>query len=465
MPPQARRPILRWQKQAALAAGVILITVAIIAGWLAFTPRNARLHLPDTVPASSNRVAVAAFENTTGDDALSSLGLLAADRIIAAVSKVEAAEVLPRTIQTGPTPKRSGGSNETLAAARRTGAALLIEGTYYLRSEELGFQARVLDARTGQALYFSPPVVGVRKEPAEALEALEQAVAGAVAIQLDHAFGGLRITSQPPLLNAYLEYHIGRELMNRDPTRAVAHLQRASGISPGFLLPRLTLAMVHDNQGEHEQTAKQMSQIADGADRLTNAERLLVEYLKESLAHNPIDALRALFEAEKFAPQSWIVNYSIQMEALILNRPNVGIAAFDRLPLHDRYHRYNAWRLEALARALHEVGDYERELKEIKRAQAYQPGSLSYVASETRALAALGRVDAVFRALDDGLSMPSSRGNPGHVVVPRPANCVLMVIVRIQWQWRRAALIGCSHGPERRAPVESFAQHWLACSI
>jgi tetratricopeptide (TPR) repeat protein len=111
-----------------------------------------------------------------------------------------------------------------------------------------------------------------------------------------------------------------------------------------------------------------------------------------------------------------VVNYSIQMEALILNRPKTAIDAFGRLPLHDRDRRYNAWRLEAYSRALHALGNYERELTETRRAQTYQPGNLSYLASETRALAALGRVDAVHRVVDDSLSVPSAQGSPASVM-------------------------------------------------
>jgi len=355
-------------------------------------------------PASSNIVAVAVFANRTGDETLSELGRLASHRVIGAIGRVEAAAVLPETIPVG---WQAPGSRGTRRERGRN-AALVVEGAYYLRGDRLEFQPNVVDGLTGKLLYSAPPVSGARHQPDDALVHVAQLVAGAVAVHFDNAFGGLSLTSAPPVLDAYLEYQAGRELFERDYDRLLAHLQRAERLSPDFLLPRLTLAMAYDNLGDAERTHAQMASITANAARLTTAERLLVEYLSQSLARRPAEALRTLLDLETLAPDSWIVNYGIQMESLVANRPDVGIAAFDRLALDDRNLRFNGWRLNALARALHDTGFHRRELQAVRQARAYEPTNVVSAAGEVRALAALGRVREVDRIVNDSLAMAAS---------------------------------------------------------
>jgi tetratricopeptide (TPR) repeat protein len=264
-------------------------------------------------------------------------------------------------------------------------------------------------------LYSARPAIGTPDDPSGPLQTLQQAVAGAIAIHVDQAFGGLQITSEAPQLDAYLEYLAGRELFGRDYPRLIAHFERASEMSPGFLMPRVMLVMAYSNLGDDRRVAAEMSRIADRTDRLTKAERLLVEYLTESLARRPADALRALTQLQELAPASWVVNYGIQQEALVLNRPRVAIEAFHRVPLNGR-HVNHAWRLSLFARALHAVGDYQGELDAARLARKYQPGALSYASSEVRALAALGRLDELIRVIEDALAVHARDGNPGTVM-------------------------------------------------
>jgi DNA-binding winged helix-turn-helix (wHTH) protein/tetratricopeptide (TPR) repeat protein len=419
-------------RRTAAYAVVGFLVVTGVAGWLTVWTSGSRSATQPFVPAAvdveNNLVAVAAFENRTTHAALDSLGALAADRIIRGVSVLDNARVVAEAIRlpgsegtsraqgTISSLPAAGAIDRVLTAARAAGAALAIAGHYYQHEDRLEFHARVLDARTGEPLFIAAPVTCGRAEPEPALDTLEQVIAGAVGIHFDQAFGGLEHTSHAPLLDAYLEYQAGRDVFASHQTRAVTHLKRSLDISPEFFLPKLTLAMAYGNLGDSASLAREMARIADGANRLTRSERLLWEYLSESLAHRPASAMRALRDAEALVPDSAIVNYSIMMEALILNQPSIAIDAFDRLPLHPRYGRFNGWRLRVLARALHDLGDYQRELKEVKRARTYDPGSLIYAANEARALAALGQVADVHAVIDESLAVPATDGSPGVVM-------------------------------------------------
>lgn len=403
-----------------LAALLLAGAAAAVGAWLALGVNRSRPPVSDELAGApsagtaANLVAVAAFENRTADPTLDTLGLLTADRLIRAISRVETVTVVPEPLRRDPAAAPPGAPGAPPPAPAQ--AALTVTGAYYLRGDRLEFHARVVDAPSGRLLYSAPPEDCARGEPAGALERIEQAIAGAVAIHFDMSFGGLEITSAPPLLEAYLEYLAGAAIFDRDYARAAAHLERALAVSPGFVLARVLLAMIRDNQGDPERRSAEMDRLARNADRLTTAERLLVEFLGLSMARRPSDALQTLEALEKLAPRSWVVNYSLQMEALILNRPQVAIDAFERLPLDERYLRFNAWRLAALAIALHHLGDHERELAEARRAQGYDPGNLRFLTSEARALAALGRIDELGRVVDRSLSLPSGFRSPGDLM-------------------------------------------------
>ena len=395
-----------WRVWAAITMLAVTVTIAWV--WIAFV-RPRPTAPPTALSLVSNRVLVAVLEPAASGRSLSAVEKLAADQLIAVMSRAEDAAVVPSAVL-------SRSTDVTLGSARQSGAALAVEIVCRTLAADQFFEARIHDTRSREVLYFSPRFKGQEAQPAAAVEQLAQAVAGAIAIHFDPAFGGLHLTSEPPVLDAYIEYRAGSALMDKDYPRAIAQLQRASQLSPGFLLPRLTLVMAYDNQGDLANRSAQMAQIADTAQRLSPAERLLVEYMTESLAQRPASALRALLELEKLAPRSWIVNYGIQQEALRLHRPGVAIEAFERLPLDDRYRRFNAWRLAVLTRALHIVGDYQREAAESRRAQEHEPGNALYAADEVRALAGLGDVAGVGKVIDRSLATPPTTADPTLVI-------------------------------------------------
>ena len=391
-----------------LSVGVVVVLAATALGWRTWSGRTSSVSSP--VAWAENRILVAAVESGADTGSLSPVGKMNADHLIAAISRVETADVLPTAVP-------SSSMEGAIASAARSGAALVVEVVSHTLASDQFFEARVHDARTQQVLYFSPRFKASVHQPGTGFDPLAQAVAGAIAVQLDPGFGGLQVTSEPPLLEAYLEYWAGSDLLERDYPRAIARFQRAAQISPGYLLPRLLLVMAYDNQGDRENVSAEMAQIAANAHRLTTAERLLVEYMRESLARRSALALRALLDAEKLAPRSYIVNFCIQQEALRLHRPSVAIAAFDRLPSNDRLRRYNGWRLGGLARALHLVGDYTREAAESRRAQEYEPGNVFYALDEVRARAGLGDVSGITRVIDNMLAMPVTAASPTMVIV------------------------------------------------
>lgn len=424
VPPRWGTPRLLW---IGLGAGLLIGAMVIaVAGSRAYWQGNDRESTSPPADAGSrasasddlgsNRVAVARFENRTGDASLDPLGRLAAERVIRLAAGLNGIEVVPQPFDLAGGP--SGGSASTPGAPD---ASVLVAGSYYAQGEGLEFQARILDASSGRLLHGIEPLTGVRSRPADLLQRLEQKVAGAVAIHFDDFFGGLSIVSHPPTLDAYRDYRVGLEIFHSDYPRSLTHLERASDTDPTFLLPLAIMHFAYGNLGRFEDSESVLARMESQSDRVSPAERLLIEFLRANLEGRRAQALRVLDDLERLAPESLLVNFNIVQHSLVLNRPWAAIDAFARRPSSERSlrHSIGGYRLNLLATALHMIGAYERELEEVRLAQEYAPGVLSFLLAEARALTALGRVSDATRVIDRSLSVAPTAGwqiTPGRVM-------------------------------------------------
>ena len=126
--------------------GATLFLGVAAAGLLAARATNeGRAHT-----AARKRVLVVGFDNRTGDSALQSLGRMTQDWLAQGILRTNLVDVVdPRAVfvqgrtATGPTV-------DPVTLAHRTGATLVISGSYYRARDTIFFQAGVTDVRTGQ---------------------------------------------------------------------------------------------------------------------------------------------------------------------------------------------------------------------------------------------------------------------------------------------------------------------------
>jgi tetratricopeptide (TPR) repeat protein len=349
------------------------------------------------------------FENRTGDDALASVGQLVAERIITTMAGVTGVQVLPRPVIMGTgAPAKSAASKDELSAP------LQVTGTYHVRQGVLEFHARILDATTGGLLHAVASDTGTHSLPADGLQLIAQRVAGAVAIHFDDFFGGLHAVSHVPTLDAYREYRAGLEIFWSDYDRAMAHLERALAKDPAFLHGQLIMFFAHANLGESEKSELILERMEAAWDRLTPAERLLVEFLRAQREGRRAQALRLLYDLETLVPSSLFVNSNLVSLSVLENRPHAAVVAYDRRHFVGRTlrHSIDSLRQDFLMEALHMLGDYDRELEQAKLAQQYAPGDLRQLEAEARALVAIGRVADVTNVINRCLSMTPLAGPP-----------------------------------------------------
>jgi tetratricopeptide (TPR) repeat protein len=359
---------------------------------------------------ASNTVAVASFENRTGDSSLDRIGRLAAERVIRTVAESTSVEVVPQPVEMA-----VGTAGRSASPREVSSASLLVTGAYYLHQGDLEFQVRILDAASGRLLHGVEPITGPQSRPADAFERIEQKIAGAVAIHVDEFFGGLLVVSPPPTLEGYREYRAGLEIFQSDYTRSLAHLERALQADPAFLLPLVVMAFAHGNVGQVEQVEAVLARMERHVDRATPAERLLIEFMRAHVEGRRPQALRVLIDLERAVPASLLVNHNIVQESVALNRPRLAVETFDKLPSSERTlrHSIGSYRIHFLAMALHMMGEYDRELAEVTRAQRYAPGVLRFLEAEVRPLAARGRVADLTRVIDRSLATGPTAGAIG----------------------------------------------------
>jgi tetratricopeptide (TPR) repeat protein len=133
------------------------------------------------------------------------------------------------------------------------------------------------------------------------------------------------------------------------------------------------------------------------------------------------EALRSIVKVEKMVPKNIVINYMHGYCALYINRPLETVKTYAKMDSVDPEILYNrvsgSWRIGILARALHMLGKYKQELKEVRKGQKYYPNRLWLRAYEARALAALGKIGAVREVIEKSLLVISSSGTPGDVML------------------------------------------------
>lgn len=369
--------------------------------------------------ASPNRVVVAVFENNSRDASLDHLRRMASDWLTQTLSQVEAIEVVPsasvliaQPAGTSAPPEISTPSE--LAAA--TGAGMVVSGSFQLQGSNLVLQASVTDVARKRLALSIGPVSGPLASPLQAIDALAQRVAGAVATRAGfaHQLG----SRSPPLYGAYRELILGFELFLTDDTEALRHFEKAAELDPGFLEPLMYQTYILQTRGEHARVAALMQTLAARREELTPFGRCWLDGLKAFTQQRYYEGMQHMRAAARIAPRDPITIHWIGYLALLANRPHETVDAFKVLGANPwGSHPLGVTWQWILCRAHHMLGEHELELDEAGRARDASPDQLTYRVLEVRALAALGRVDEVRAIAAASQTLPGRENSAGDVLL------------------------------------------------
>ena len=377
----------RRKKMMIAAAGALVFIAAAIAIFMLIG--SSRLAV------DPNRIAVAPFQNETGDKSLDSVGNIASDWI-------------------------TQGMKQMRALAKETGAGTVISGAYYLQGDNLQFKAEIIDARARKLIVAVPAVSGKRDTQMELIGTLRQQIMGALAVRFDPRFNTLPIP-KPPLFESYQEFQIGVELFGKDYAQAFVHFERAAKLDPDFIQPKLWIAVGYSNLGNYTKADDILQILNQNREQLSPFDRNILDWCLADNQGRLEEALRYIRMAEELAPKNYTINYVVGLDELRLNRPQNTVETFSKLSsdyLKNVLGRSTtSWRFDVLAEAYHMLGEYKKELEVISEAQKYFPDRVWFLAFEARALAAQGKIAEVKKVIDKSLAMTSQQVTPGDVMI------------------------------------------------
>jgi serine/threonine protein kinase/tetratricopeptide (TPR) repeat protein len=426
----SRRRRRRLVAAGAMAGAVLLIALSVT-GWFYLQSGTAPTRSKDSpataadaVTLDAARVAVARFENLTGDSTLDQVGAIAQDFITTALAKipgVDAAQTMGIHLAL-PKPGSAPGDPVGMLA-QLTGAGTIVTGSYYLSGSDLQVQCRLVDPRTGKVAAVIDPVTGPRSAPMTVLDGVRQRVMGAVAARISP--GGMATpdseVTAPPLYDAYREYVVGGEIFLRDTPGAIRHFEAAARIDPDFFSPQVYAVIAYSNLGHRDEAGAIVEQLNARRDHFGTAERLWIDALRAGLEGRWSDAVARYRELEGRGNRDLRLKVMMVGNLLRLNHPAESLQELGALrslakqsPALTRTPAFT-WLGPLLleAQALHALGKYDEELRVLGEGKNLHVDERTVQVLATRALAALGRSQEAEAVLTAFVSLPGTGATAG----------------------------------------------------
>jgi len=355
-------------------------------------------------PLSEKRVAVAIFENQTGDPALDHIGRIAAEHITQGLGRTQLVLVMPVT-PVDTEDQTVHGMDLVNRLAKVNHADIVVSGVFYKEGENLRFHAQITDVSDGiilQSLDISEPF----GDPMIPIETLRQRVIGAFALLFEPGLGAYIETEMIPTYIAYREYIEATVIFLRgNMDGAIERYNRALTLDPTFLRPLSWIAVAHSNMDRFAQADSVREIMSHSLDKMTLQERGTYNWLDATLKGDLIGVLEAARKRMEDYPNiTWY--YVVGVQARATNKLYEAIESFAKVnPAESDFSRYWAANWSQPSQTYHMLGQYDRELALARRGREWLPDRRSLLDNEIRALAALGRTDELGEIIKEGLTI------------------------------------------------------------
>ncbi|MFC1849203.1 protein kinase [candidate division CSSED10-310 bacterium] len=393
-----------------LVTGVIVLLVLVLSAVLIFRDHGQK--------PLSDRVLVSPFENRTGDVSLDKIGNIAADWITQGLFQTGMVSLVPVSMipHSNQVPE---GEDRIRYLSEKTGARIIVSGTYYLIDETLQFQAHIIDASESKILSALAPIEGSKSDPLPSIELLRQRLLGALATIYDPRLRSFAVVGcQPPTYKSYQEYIKGLQLfLELEFAAAIPHFERAESLDSSFPQPLIFAAAAYLNQGDFQKAGTFAQKVEVLSDKLSPVDRNIHLWLQALLRGDKEGALRASRSVSELAPGT-AFDYQLGLDALRTNRLRESVAQLNKLDPEGSWLAgwYAYWGI--LTTAYHLLGEHEQELIEAQKARKLYPDIPMVFWSELRALAALGRNEEFNEVFNDCLTLLQNKGlNSGRIMM------------------------------------------------
>jgi tetratricopeptide (TPR) repeat protein len=293
-----------------------------------------------------------------------------------------------------------------------------VSGVYYLREEEVLFQATVTDATQGKVVHSFQPIQGDRTNPMPAIEELRQRVMGFM-VTRESPYEGVRLIGNAPRFEAYQEYIAGLESFGLDDERTIRHFEKAAELDPNFYGARLFLAYLYGISDDPTRAGGVLQGLLDDLEKLSPYERFWFDVMLANSQRRYFEVLRLLREAELRWPRDLLIKDWIGIMGIYLNRPRIVVNAMEgEDPERVRNHIVSPYWHDVLATAYHLLGQHELEMETVRIAVEWYPDMLNLRCQEAAAAAAMGDLEELDRIIEETMAVkPSDDYHAGDVML------------------------------------------------
>ncbi|NNM32190.1 MAG: protein kinase, partial [Gemmatimonadetes bacterium] len=393
--PVATTPAWRNPVAAALMAAAVAVLLFLGAS---------RILGPATPPVSPNdRVAVAAFQNETGDAELDFLGRMVGDWLTQGLRDLEEFRVVPWELSQEVAELAAGDSAMDPVVLLHTdaGAGTVVTGRFYRFGEEISIGADITEAATMRVVAGVGPVTASWDRPEAAVQELRDRVLGALSASVGpRTAQNVSVVSSAPRIDAYRAYdsgrrhHLAQEYELARDQYLLAH-ERDTTFLPALLA---ALGSAYNLRDLATQDSI-LSHLGARRDRLSRFEDLRWQYFDALGRSDRPATLAALRESLKLA-HSWGTAYNLAVMANSLNRPAEALASLQTLNPDEGVARGWAQYWTQLSHSLHLLGRHAEEFEAAAAMRARYPERTVAHSLVARALAAAGQLNALDEALE-----------------------------------------------------------------
>ncbi len=401
--PSSPAPTLPARRPRYAFMSIAVVALLLLVGGVYFLSRRGQPQSP------RRRVIVTVFANRTGDTSLDPIADMMIDWVTRSLLAEHVVDVVdPRALYARGRDS-AGHPVDAVLLARRNGANLIVDGSYYRSGDSLLFTANLLDAM-GHVLRSVGPLSTSISKPAAGVEATRVRVMMSLASVIDPRLAvAWRAGRAPPTYDAYVPYMEGLdEFWSGQLARAESSFALAASRDSGFDAAAVALATTAANNGK--------CRIVDSLDQTMSARRRAlgkVDYLTLRVAvtrchgHND-EMYRLASQRARLVSATSPYQISAASAAMWANHPADAAALLERIdPTVDL-----DWMPDAnhgdywgnLINAYHLLGRYGDELAATRRLD--QPDDLSGIMDRAQALAGLERGSDALRVMDSSLTRP-----------------------------------------------------------
>lgn len=303
-----------------------------------------------------------------------------------------------------------GDAVDPVVLGKRTGAGIVVSGSYYQSGDSLLFQAAVTNVASDKIVRVVGPIVANVGRPIAALNELRSRVMTALASQVDARVANDRdIEGQVPSFEAYQAYVEGRDAFwNGDGHLAEARFVYAMHLDTTFTAAAVGAASVAANY-HHCALVDSLARWADSrGGSITQIDHLSFQIASARCLGRNDEMLRLTVQRADLEPRTSSSLISASAAALWANKPLRALSILQRInPETDLGWSTDSTHFECfggVTEAYHLLGKHYQELAAATRMPYYAPLSRSWLRG--RALSAMSRPAETLALVDTIVGLP-----------------------------------------------------------